>query len=90
MIAEVEFSAEAFMTALEQRDDVVGTDSKSLQTSSMLTRDGILLTSMSLLVDTSVWSIAFRRDVRSSAPEVAALRAAIDGGEAIVWNRSDT
>jgi len=50
----------------------------------MLTRDGILLTSMSLLVDTSVWSIAFRRDVRSSAPEVAALRAAIDGGEAIV------
>lgn len=39
---------------------------------------------MSLLVDTSVWSIAFRRDVRSSAPEVGALRAAIDGGEAIV------
>ena len=39
---------------------------------------------MSLLVDTSVWSLAFRRDVRSSAPEVDALRAAIDGGDAIV------
>ncbi len=34
---------------------------------------------MSLLVDTSVWSLAFRRDIRSSAPEVDALRAAIDG-----------
>jgi len=39
---------------------------------------------MSLLVDTSVWSLAFRRDIRSSAPEVDALRAAIDGGDAIV------
>jgi predicted nucleic acid-binding protein len=39
---------------------------------------------MTLLVDTSVWSLAFRRDVRSSAPEVDALRAAIDGGDSIV------
>jgi len=39
---------------------------------------------MSLLVDTSVWSLAFRRDVRSSVPEVDALRAAIDGGDAIL------
>jgi predicted nucleic acid-binding protein len=39
---------------------------------------------MSLLVDTSVWSLAFRRDVRSTAPEVHALRAAIEGGDAIV------
>jgi len=32
----------------------------------------------------SVWSLAFRRDIRSSAPEVDALRGAIDGGDAIV------
>lgn len=39
---------------------------------------------MTLLVDTSVWSLAFRRDVDSSAPEVSALRAALGGGESIV------
>jgi len=39
---------------------------------------------MTLLVDTSVWSLAFRRDAPASGPEVLALRAAIDGGDAIV------
>lgn len=39
---------------------------------------------MTLLVDTSVWSLAFRRDTESSAPQVKALRAALSGGEAIV------
>jgi predicted nucleic acid-binding protein len=39
---------------------------------------------MTLLVDTSVWSLAFRRDVLVSGPEVLTLRAAIDGGDAIV------
>jgi predicted nucleic acid-binding protein len=39
---------------------------------------------VTLLVDTSVWSLAFRRDVESAAPEVKALRAAIGGGDSIV------
>jgi predicted nucleic acid-binding protein len=39
---------------------------------------------VTLLVDTSVWSLAFRRDVESTASEVKALRAAIGGGESIV------
>ena len=39
---------------------------------------------MTLLVDTSVWSLAFRRDVASGAPEVSALRHALDRGESIV------
>ena len=39
---------------------------------------------MTLLVDTSVWSLAFRRDADLAAPEVEALRAALDGGESIV------
>lgn len=39
---------------------------------------------MTLLVDTSVWSLAFRRDAPVARAEVAALRAAIDGGGAIV------
>jgi predicted nucleic acid-binding protein len=39
---------------------------------------------MTLLVDTSVWSLAFRRDAPLASPEVAALRAAIGGGDAIV------
>ena len=39
---------------------------------------------MTLLVDTSVWSLAFRRDAPVASPEVAALRAAIGGGDAIV------
>ena len=39
---------------------------------------------MSLLVDTSVWSLAFRRDAASPAPEVRALREALEGGETVV------
>ena len=39
---------------------------------------------MTLLVDTSVWSLAYRRDGASTAPEVRALRHALEGGEAIV------
>jgi predicted nucleic acid-binding protein len=39
---------------------------------------------VTLLVDTSVWSLAFRRDADSSAPQVAILRAALGGGESIV------
>jgi len=34
---------------------------------------------VSLLVDTSVWSMAFRRDGQQGAPEVSALRAALLG-----------
>jgi predicted nucleic acid-binding protein len=39
---------------------------------------------VTVLVDTSVWSLAFRRDVVSSAPEIEALRAVLAGGDAIV------
>ena len=39
---------------------------------------------MTLFVDTSVWSLAFRRDQASAAPEVRALRHALEGGETIV------
>ena len=39
---------------------------------------------MTLLVDTSVWSLAFRRDKVSAAPEVLALRHALEGDETIV------
>ena len=39
---------------------------------------------MTLFVDTSVWSLAFRRDQVSTAPEVRVLRDALDGGETIV------
>jgi hypothetical protein len=35
-----------------------------------------------LLVDTSVWLLAVRRNAPVSGPEVLALRAAIDGGDA--------
>jgi predicted nucleic acid-binding protein len=38
---------------------------------------------MALLVDTSVWSLAFRRDADSAAPEVAALRNALGGTDTI-------
>lgn len=37
-----------------------------------------------LFVDTSVWSLAFRRDRISTAPEVTALRVALDGADTIV------
>lgn len=39
---------------------------------------------MSLFVDTSVWSLALRRDGRLSAPQVAALLRAIENGEPIL------
>jgi hypothetical protein len=39
---------------------------------------------VSLFVDTSVWSLAFRRDQASAAPEVRALRRALEAGETIV------
>jgi hypothetical protein len=37
-----------------------------------------------LFVDTSVWSLAFRRDVVSPAAEVTALRRALEDGEVLV------
>ena len=39
---------------------------------------------MSLFVDTSVWSLALRRDRASAAPEVLALVRALEGGDAVV------
>lgn len=39
---------------------------------------------MTLLVDTSVWSLALRRDEPSGAPEVTALRHALESDEIIV------
>ena len=39
---------------------------------------------MSLFVDTSVWSLAFRRDAPSPAPEVRELMRAIEAGEALL------
>lgn len=38
---------------------------------------------MTLLVDTSVWSLAFRRDRPADTPEVLALAAALAGSEAV-------
>ena len=43
----------------------------------------IPLTVVTLLVDTSVWSLAFRRDLASAAPEVRALRDALEGAEIV-------
>ena len=39
---------------------------------------------MRLLVDTSVWSLAFRRDRPPDRPEVNALASALDSGELVV------
>lgn len=39
---------------------------------------------MTLLVDTSVWSLALRRDQDSGAPQLRALRAALQGDEIVV------
>ena len=39
---------------------------------------------MNLLVDTSAWSLAFRRDSPSDLPVVAELRRALDGTGAVV------
>ena len=37
-----------------------------------------------LFVDTSVWSLALRRDEPADSPQVRALRRALEGGETIV------
>jgi len=34
---------------------------------------------MTLLVDTSVWSLAFRRGQKSTVPQASALRNALEG-----------
>ena len=39
---------------------------------------------MKLLVDTSVWSLALRRDAVSDAPQVRALRDALEGDDILV------
>ena len=39
---------------------------------------------MTLFVDTSVWSLAFRRDAPGPAPEVDALKNALEGRQAVV------
>jgi predicted nucleic acid-binding protein len=39
---------------------------------------------LSLFVDTSVWSLAFRRDAPAAAPEVRELVRAIEAGEALL------
>jgi predicted nucleic acid-binding protein len=39
---------------------------------------------VTLLVDTSVWSLAFRRDAEPKVPQVEALRTALAGGQTIV------
>lgn len=39
---------------------------------------------MTLFVDTSVWSLAFRRDAQSAAPQVTALVGALEGGDVVV------
>ncbi len=39
---------------------------------------------MSLFVDTSVWSLAFRRDAPSPLPEVKALSCALEGGDTVI------
>ena len=38
---------------------------------------------MSMLVDTSVWSLALRRDAEQAAPQVAVLRAALLGADQV-------
>lgn len=39
---------------------------------------------MTLFVDTSVWSLALRRDAPAPAPEVEALKSALEQGRAVV------
>ena len=39
---------------------------------------------MTLLVDTSVWSLALRRDRDGDVPQIQALRAALEGDEIVV------
>lgn len=39
---------------------------------------------MTLFVDTSVWSLALRRDQPSETPEIGALRSALDGEDIVL------
>ena len=39
---------------------------------------------MTLFVDTSVWSLALRRDQDAAVPQLTALRAALDGDDIVV------
>lgn len=39
---------------------------------------------MALLVDTSVWSLAYRRDIPPGVPEVGVLHGALTGGDRVV------
>lgn len=39
---------------------------------------------MTLLVDTSVWSLAFRRDATRNEPEVRALRQVLESGDSVI------
>jgi predicted nucleic acid-binding protein len=39
---------------------------------------------VTLLVDTSVWSLALRRDVKATEPEVEALKTALAGSDVVV------
>ncbi len=39
---------------------------------------------MTFFVDTSIWSLAFRRDADQAVPHVEALRAALVGGDTVV------
>ncbi len=43
-----------------------------------------MLAPVSLFVDTSVWSLALRRDIPLACPEVLALRRALENGETLV------
>lgn len=43
---------------------------------------------MTLLVDTSVWSLALRRDADAAEPQVMALRQALDGADIVVMTGS--
>lgn len=45
---------------------------------------GRALAAVTLLVDTSVWSLALRRDVTATSPQVRALRDALEGAEMVV------
>lgn len=42
---------------------------------------------MTLLVDTSVWSLALRRDGDGDVPQIQALRVALEGDEIVVTTR---
>ena len=45
---------------------------------------GRALTFVNLLVDTSVWSLAFRRDAPAAVAEMLALKRAIESGDTLV------